>query len=62
MKAATAAPAALLTPRLRRISSAAIRQVVNGFRHHTTIGVGRLKTALDEAFGRYLGYDLFEVG
>ena len=33
-----------------------------GFRHHTTIGVGHMKTVLDEAFGRYLGYDLIDIG
>jgi len=33
-----------------------------GFRHHTTVGVGHLKLALEEAFGRYLGYDVVDIG
>jgi L-fucose isomerase-like protein len=38
-----------------------IRLGQGGFRHHTTIGVGHLKTALTEAFVRYLGYDVVEI-
>ena len=34
----------------------------HGFRHHTTVGVGRMKTVLEEAFSTYLGYELFELG
>jgi len=33
-----------------------------GFRHHTAVGVGHLKTVLDEAIKYYLGYDLIELG
>ena len=33
----------------------------NGFRHHTAVGEGHMKTALTEAFVRYLNYDLFEL-
>lgn len=33
-----------------------------GFRHHTAVGVGHLKTVLDEAIRYYLGYDLIELG
>lgn len=33
----------------------------NGFRHHTTIGVGHLKTILDEAIKYYLHYDVFDL-
>jgi len=32
-----------------------------GFKHHTAIGVGHLKSVLTEAFGTYLGYDLTEI-
>jgi len=32
-----------------------------GFRHHTAVGVGHLKTVLDEAIKYYLGYDLIEL-
>jgi len=34
----------------------------HGFRHHTTVGVGRMKTVLEEAFSTYLGYELFALG
>jgi L-fucose isomerase-like protein len=34
----------------------------NGFRHHTAVGVGNLKSILDEASKYYLGYDLIELG
>lgn len=33
----------------------------SGFRHHTAVGMGRLKPALDEAFTVYLGYDMMEL-
>lgn len=32
-----------------------------GFKHHTSIGVGHLKSILDEAFTNYLGYDWLEI-
>lgn len=32
-----------------------------GFKHHTSIGYGRMKSALTEAFTTYLGYDLVEI-
>ena len=32
-----------------------------GFRHHTTIGVGHMAKVLDEAFRYYLGYDIMEL-
>jgi len=34
----------------------------NGFRHHTTVGVGHMKNVLEEAVKYYLGYDLFDLG
>lgn len=33
----------------------------NGFRHHTTIGKGHLKSILEEAFLNYLGYDILDI-
>lgn len=33
----------------------------NGFRHHTSVGIGHMKTALLEAFGVYLGYNIIEL-
>lgn len=33
----------------------------NGFRHHTSVGIGHMKAALLEAFGVYLGYDIIEL-
>ena len=33
----------------------------NGFRHHTTLGVGHLKSILHEAFTYYLGYDVIDI-
>ena len=33
----------------------------NGFKHHTTVGVGHLKHILDEAFKTYLHYDLVDI-
>lgn len=32
-----------------------------GFKHHTSIGYGRMKAALTEAFTTYLGYELVEI-
>jgi L-fucose isomerase-like protein len=33
----------------------------NGFRHHTSVGVGHMKKPLLEAFSIYLGYDIMEL-
>lgn len=33
----------------------------NGFKHHTTIGVGSMKTILTEAFENYLGYEVVDI-
>jgi len=32
-----------------------------GFKHHTSIGVGKLKSVLEEAFNVYLGYDVVSI-
>ena len=32
-----------------------------GFKHHTSIGVGKMKKVLDEAFSVYLNYELVSI-
>lgn len=32
-----------------------------GFKHHTTVGVGKMKAVLEEAFNEYLHYDLISI-
>jgi len=43
------------------LQSKLLRLAKNGFRHHTAVGKGRMAAILREAFGTYLGYDLFEL-
>ena len=38
-----------------------IRLARNGFKHHTTIGVGHLQAVLTEAFTTYLGYEMIQI-
>ena len=38
-----------------------IRLARNGFKHHTTVGVGHMKEVLEEAFKTYLKYDVVEI-
>ena len=38
-----------------------IKLARGGFKHHTSVGVGRMKEILDEAFSIYLGYDMVEI-
>ena len=38
-----------------------IRLAKGGFKHHTSIGVGHLKSVLAEAFTTYLHYDLIDI-
>lgn len=33
----------------------------NGFKHHTTVGVGHIKSILDEAFKTYLHYEIIDI-
>ena len=33
----------------------------NGFKHHTTVGIGHMKKVLDEAFRYYLNYDIIDI-
>lgn len=39
-----------------------LRLARGGFKHHTTVGVGKLASVLREAFGVYLGYEIEEIG
>jgi cobalamin biosynthesis protein CbiD len=38
-----------------------IRLARGGFKHHTSVGKGRMKAVLEEAFTTYLGYDLVRI-
>lgn len=38
-----------------------IRLGRGGFKHHTTVGVGRMKRILEEAFRYYLGYEVVSI-
>ncbi len=38
-----------------------IRLARNAFKHHTTVGVGNLKSILDEAFSTYLHYEVVDI-
>ncbi len=38
-----------------------IRLARGGFKHHTSVGVGHMKSVLEEAFTTYLGYDLVSI-
>jgi L-fucose isomerase-like protein len=38
-----------------------LRLARGGFKHHTSVGMGRMKEVLTEAFTTYLGYDLADI-
>ncbi|MCL2158885.1 MAG: hypothetical protein FWH48_05715 [Oscillospiraceae bacterium] len=38
-----------------------IKLARGGFKHHTSVGLGHIKTILDEAFDVYLGYDMVQI-
>lgn len=38
-----------------------LRLAKGGFKHHTTVGVGKMKNVLEEAFKTYLGYDIIDI-
>lgn len=38
-----------------------IKLARNGFKHHTTVGVGHMKQVLEEAFKTYLKYDVVDI-
>ncbi len=39
-----------------------IKLAKSGFKHHTTVGVGHMKSVLEEAFGTYLNYEIIDIG
>ncbi|MBO7170846.1 MAG: hypothetical protein J6W28_06700, partial [Clostridia bacterium] len=39
-----------------------IKLAKGGFKHHTTVGMGHMKSILDEAFTTYLGYEMVDIG
>lgn len=39
-----------------------IKLAKGGFKHHTTVGVGYMKSVLEEAFKTYLNYEVVEIG
>jgi len=38
-----------------------IKLARGGFKHHTSVGAGKMKNALEEAFGVYLGYEVVSI-
>ena len=38
-----------------------LRLARGGFKHHTTVGRGRMKGILTEAFKTYLGYEVIDI-
>lgn len=38
-----------------------IKLAKGGFKHHTTVGMGRMKFVLEEAFNTYLGYEVVDI-
>lgn len=38
-----------------------IKLAKNGFKHHTTVGMGSMKYVLEEAFKTYLGYEVIDI-
>ena len=38
-----------------------IRLARGGFKHHTTVGMGHMKSVLTEAFRTYLGYEVIDI-
>lgn len=38
-----------------------IRLAKGGFKHHTTVGMGKFKYVLEEAFKTYLGYEIIDI-
>lgn len=46
---------------IRDLQPKLIKLGQNGFRHHTTVGVGHMAHILEEAFKYYLGYDILSL-
>ena len=38
-----------------------IKLAKGGFKHHTTVGMGKMKYVLEEAFSTYLGYEVVDI-
>lgn len=38
-----------------------LRLARGGFKHHTTVGIGHMKSVLEEAFSTYLKYDIVDI-
>ena len=38
-----------------------IKLAKGGFKHHTTVGMGKMKYVLEEAFKTYLGYEVVDI-
>jgi L-fucose isomerase-like protein len=47
--------------RIPNLQDKLIRLARGGFKHHTSIGKGHMKSALVEAFSTYLGYDVVSI-
>ena len=46
---------------IQHLEDKLLRLARSGFKHHTSIGVGHMKSILDEAFTTYLGYDIVNI-
>ena len=47
--------------RIEGLQDRLVKLARGGFKHHTSVGVGHLKSALTEAFTTYLHYDVVEI-
>ncbi len=47
--------------RIEDLQEKLLRLGRNGFRHHTAVAEGRLRSILEEAYINYLGYDMFDL-
>ena len=43
------------------LQSKLVKLARGGFKHHTSVGVGHMKSVLEEAFTTYLGYDWVDI-
>ena len=46
---------------IRDLQNKLLRLAKGGFKHHTTIGMGKMKYVLEEAFHTYLGYEVIDI-
>lgn len=47
--------------RIPKLEDKLQRLARNGFKHHTTVGMGHMKSVLEEAFTYYLNYDVIDI-